>query len=99
MKYGYHFHDWGLWDIEELIEVSEMQEDYVTKDCFGTHVFKKEEWAWVKATKPIFLIPSWNGEGYHFEDKYEGPYYKKDIFDTKEEAEEYAKKHSSCFWY
>ena len=97
MKYGYRFMDWGLFDIDELEEVTESEEDYITKDCFGEHTFKKDEWVWAKACKPIFLVPYYDGHYYRHNEVYEGPYYKKHIFDTKEEAQAYGREHSRCF--
>jgi len=96
MKYGYHFYDWGLWEIDELLEVEELKEDYITKDAFGTHKFKKEDWCLVKASKPIFILPQYKDGNFVYTEVNEGPYYKKNIFDTKEEAEDYGRKHSSC---
>jgi len=88
--------DWGLFNIDELEEVTELTEDYITKDCFGEHVFKKEDWVMVKATKNIFLKPYWDGKYIQHTETNIGPYYKKHIFDTKEKAEAYGREHSSC---
>ena len=98
MKYGYHFYDWGLWDIDELLEVKELEEDYITRDCFGEHTFSKDDWVIAKVNDPEAFIHAKYING-KFEYTYSdtGPYYKKNIFDTKEEAEAYARTHSSCF--
>lgn len=95
MKYGYRFQDWGLYEIDELEEVTELTEDLITKDCFGTHTFKKEEWCWVKCTKPIFLQATYDGKHINHTEHYEGPYYKKNIFNTYEEAQQYGRENSS----
>lgn len=99
MKYGYHFMDWNLWEVDELLEVTEMTKDYVHKDCFGEHVFKKEEWAWVKCKSAIFAHSTYDGKHIHTTWGYEGPYYKKNIFDTKEAADEYGHYHSGCSFF
>ena len=99
MKYGYRFMDWGLFEIDELIEVTDMQEDYVHVDAFGQRQFSKEEYFWVRCSKPIFLEAHKAGKGFSYTEKYEGPYLKEDVFDTREEAERYGRKNSSLNWY
>ena len=99
MKYGYRFLDWGLYEIDELEEVKELTEDYYTYDCFGKHTFNKEEWVWAKAVEDIFLIPRLVDKHFEFDKVNVGPYFKKDIFDTREEAEAYAIEHSACILY
>ncbi len=90
MKYGYHFMDWGLFDIDEIEEIFELTEDLIIKDSFGTHIFNKENWVLVKTVKDIFI-------GNHSQ-KNIGPYYKEYIFDTYEEAEAYGNEHSYFSW-
>jgi len=99
MKYGYEFHDWNLWSIYEFTDVKDLKEDYVKTDCFGSHTFKKEDWCWVKATKDIFLLPEYTEDGLRHKMTNEGLFLKSHVFDTKEEADEYGKTHSSCFLY
>lgn len=91
MKYGYHFMDWGLYEIEELLEVQELTRDLVITDCFGTHIYPKDEWVWVKATDSIFVDFDKEGEPIYTD---EGPYYRQHIFDSKAAAEEYAHRNS-----
>lgn len=100
MKYGYRFMDWGLYEIDELEEVKELTEDYVTRDCFGEHVFDKDKWCIVKCTKPIFLTNvKYTGKYFTHEESCEGTYYKEHIFDTEEEARAYGREHSSLNFY
>lgn len=83
MKYGYEFHDWGLFSVIPLEEVREMDADYV----MSHHTFSKELFVWVKATKPFFLAARKTNDGRCvWEDSYEGPFQRKHIFDTEEEA-------------
>ena len=99
MKYGYKFMDWGLWEIEELLEVKELEEDLITRDCFGEHIFTKDQWVWAKSKDPIFCESTYDGKHIHTTMVCEGPYLKSCIFDTKEAAEEYAREHSHCFFF
>ena len=96
MKYGYRFMDWGLFDIDEIYEVSEMQEDYHYKDALANCTFSKERYAWVKCNKPIFLRARAENGKLKFTEEFEGPFPKEHIFDTKEEAEKYGRENSSC---
>ena len=96
MKYGYRFSDWGLFAIDQLEEVHELEEDLIVKDCFGTHTFEKDKWCWVKCTEPIFLHPTYDGKYIGHTKHHEGPYYKEYIFDTYEEAEAYGIENSAC---
>ena len=93
MKYGYSFHDWSIYEIDELEEVQELQQDLTIHDCFGDHVFEKDKWCWVRCTKAIFLHPTYDGKHFHHTENFEGPYYKEHIFDTRGEAIEYARAH------
>ncbi len=99
MKYGYHFMDWGLFDIEEIQNIKELKEDLVIKDAFGEHVYNKEDWVLVTATKEIFFHPYYDGEKMVMHRSCVGPYLKDYIFDTEEEARAYGEKHSSCTFF
>ena len=99
MKYGVYIADWNLYEIEELIEVKELEEDYITTDAFGKHVFSKEEFCWVIAKDSIFIVPKYIDGKYSYTNVNEGTYYKKAIFDTKAEAESYGRTNSQCFIY
>lgn len=99
MKYGYCFDDWSLYHIDELEEVKEMTEDYMYRDALSRCNFKKEDYYWVKSSKPIFIRARIEDGKIKFTEEYEGPYRKTYVFDTREEAEEYGKHNSSLNWY
>ena len=99
MKYGVRIDDWNLYEIEELLEVREFTEDYSYTDAFGKHVFKKEDFCWAVAKDNIFITAKWDGKYYQYDHTNEGPYYKKAIFDTREEAENYGREHSRCMMF
>lgn len=98
MKYGYIFHDWGLYDIVGFESVEDLTEDLNVKDPFGTHTFKKEDYCLVTMTPEVA-----KSFPYRYKVLENGNimsiFYKKHIFNSKEEAEEYGKKNSSCIIY
>ena len=100
MKYGYEFSEWGLFSTIPIVEVKELDQDYETVDAFGSHKFPKEDFVLVKTAEPYFLIPRKTPTGRYIYDKVcEGPFWKKHIFDTKEEAEQYGVENSGCGLY
>lgn len=94
MKYGYIFHDWGLFEVVELHEVKELDKDYHIQDQFGNHVFTKDKWVVVKTYRDAFIGPVVKRDD---DLGYWGLFYKEHIFDTEEEAKKYGRENSNCF--
>lgn len=85
MKYGYQFCDWGLFTIAEIVEVKELEEDYI----LSGHIFKKEDYCIVRYSDKKYNYYVGGGDIDLFRKEY--------IFDTREEAEQYGREHSNCF--
>jgi len=99
MKYGYRFADWSLYDIDEISDVKEMESDYVYQDALSRCNFSKEDYYWVKCSRPIFMRAKVVNGKLVFDKEYEGPYRKEYIFDTYEEADAYGRENSGLRLY
>ena len=98
-KYGYCFDDWGLYHIDELLEVHEMEENYLHKDAWTCHTFSKEDYYWVKSSRPIFFKAVLKDKKIVFLEECEGPYRKEYVFNTYEEADKYGRENSGLRLY
>lgn len=89
IKYGYVFHDWGLFDIIEILSVEELDNDTPFETKFTKMVFKKSEWALIRTVgnMPYPIVNKSilsNGAELKI-----GFFPKHHIFDSREEAEKY----------
>ena len=92
MKYGYHFYDWNLFDVVELHEVRDLDQDIEARG----HLFTKDEWVIAKVyTNVISPFPTLKRD----EDLgYWVLVPRKHVFDSREAAEAFGKEDSACIF-
>lgn len=92
MKYGYRFSDWGIFFIDEILETQTLDHDILWAS--GEVRYKADEWCYVRTVEPIFIVPKLVNGKYKYEHSNVGVYFKKHIFETREQAENYGKENS-----